>query len=187
MLRICSSVLLLADDEQIVKRIFSVSSAEDVDVHSSKLFECVSDVDSFDTILAEVTFLRFLKDRREKVVVINPGEFLKKLIASGYTRFLFDSSNRLEVLAALHVEKKDSIPVLKFGDLVCDFDNHVFKYKGNEIFVSTGEERFLHRKLVEERASVLQGVDRTHLFRMRKRFGRDFLVNIRKDKVVYGK
>jgi len=187
MLKICSSVLLLTEIEQTEKKIFSVCAAEDLEFLSSKLFESVTSVDSFGIIIAEVPFLRFLKDCREKVVVLHPGEYLKKLIAVGYEKFLFDLENRLEILSCLYVPDEKKATVIKMGKLVCDFENFSFQWKGSEIYLSKGEQKFLYNKLTKTKGDVLSSSDRAALCRMRKRLGKDFLADIRKERAVYAK
>ena len=168
MLEKAVNILVLTNDETLVKAVMAEGSAD-----FEK--EMVSDHTRYDHVIAEVKYLRYFTDCREKVVVYNPGRSLEKCLEAGYERFLFDPKNTGEVLSALYrkAERKTVPPVVQ-GELVMDFDRHIFRLKDREIYVTQFEESYLYRRFVK-RESSNNSSDRVALHRLRKKFGKDVL------------
>ena len=73
--------------------------------------------------------------------------------------------------------KKSGKTVFSKGDYHFDFKKNIFKYKGNDITLSSGEKRILAKWLLAGKRGNNSYVQ---VFQMRKRFGKDFLAGIDK-------
>jgi len=173
----CTSVLLLIDDEEAMQDVFEAASSFDLDVLMPGADERV-EVSLYQNILATVPMLKMCKEYREKVVVVRPEKSsIDKLLSAGYRRFLFDTTNTLEVYVSLMAEggTVDAVPATKIGRILADFSKRRFTIDGKEVYLSKGEQKFLLDCYVHSMTPPKGASWRIHKCRIRKRFGKDVL------------
>ena len=174
MLRPPSSVLLLTKDQIVQRKIFSVASSASIQLTIKAEYD--KEVQS-DVVICDLTFAKKVKADKENIVILKPKESaMLKLIEDGYCRFLFDIDNKAEVLSCLMYSGKE-VDVFEAGDYVIDFTEKRMYRGSDELYISKGEFRYLIRRFVD-RAGYQDSTSRVHLFRLRKRFGKDFLNNV---------
>lgn len=177
MLRRVQSVMYIGTDQLMHKRILAVCAEENIEMKQSSALDPVLNVlNTCTVIFADVVNSRNLFSFRESVVIIRPDERIKGLIGMGYKRFLFDSTNKQEILYCLYARQYVPTPSTRkiiVGDFEGDFEEHIFKFKNNEIYLSKGEVNYLESRFVLAKNTGTTG--RVHLHNLRKRFGKEFL------------
>lgn len=182
-----SNVHVITKSEATYKKIFAEASAENINVTYSKSFKSIETYyKNFDLIFSDFEFLKNFKSIRDRVVVIDPANYTRRLLNRGYTRFLFDKTNRNEILAALvtienyrgkdaeEAEKIERTNKHTYLGLDMDFKRAEYKYKGQEIYVTPAQHAYLYTRFYlrdKTKANKL----RVNLYRLRLRFGKDFL------------
>lgn len=174
-MKLCSEVLVLTESLDTYKKIFAIASNEDVSTVHSAYFEKVESIEDFNIIIAEFPFLRYLTDRRDKVVVLQPGKSFSKLIEAGYERFLFGLDNEDEIKLAM-MSNKEVLQKVKVThkNLVLDFTNNVFTMNGKEIYLTNKDIEYMYIRFVDKDIKRVRNM-RVQLYRIRQRLGRNFL------------
>ena len=171
MLRHPSNVLLLTKDQLVQRKVFSVSSSASIRLSISDSFDKNQE---YDVVICDPSYRKQIKLDKENVVLLRPKEVkILQMLEDGYSRFLFDVDNKAEVLTSLHVSGKNN-EVYEAGEYVIDFTEKRMYRGSDELYISKGEFRYLTRRFVD-RDGYQDSTSRVHLFRLRKRFGKDFL------------
>ena len=199
MMKIYSKIHVLTEDETTYKKIFAVANEEDVMVsHSYTFSDIPGSIYDYDAVFAEFNYLKYLREDRDRVVVIKPGAYTRRLISAGYSKFLTDTNDKNTILISLcHFERarkienpdfeKDRVideeqPVeakrpnseAEFKGLYMNFVEGTYKYKGEDLYLTAAEKKYLYfRFCVEDKKSSHRF--RIQLYRMRKKFGEEFL------------
>lgn len=125
------------------------------------------------------------------VLILKEGESPAPYMKLGISRFIFDYTNKYELLVGLcknekivvHSNTKDLKTIIKdsgtysycFGDYDFHFDTNRYNYKGKAIYLSEANKRYLAEWLLN---GSKDNKKRMSLANMRKRFGSDFLRDI---------
>ena len=175
MLKLCSSTVVILSRDQIAsKKIYTVATRHDI---RARIVEASSDARSSRLVVADFSYLKEVKDIKDRVVVIKPPiEHLKDMLDAGYTRFLFDPDNEAEVLVAL-CEEHDGQAVRGFvecGPCLINFKTREVEYNGEYVYMTKGDLKYMKERFIDKK-DCSSTSHRTALFRMRNRLGKEFL------------
>ena len=125
------------------------------------------------------------------VVILKEGESPAPYISKGISHFIFDHTNKYELICALFRLKtvtvhrtsndiEESIrasgcTIYNIGDYNFDFGKNRFLYKGKAIYLCTSQKAYLAEWLLNANKD---NAKRTILYNMRHKFGKDFLRDI---------
>ena len=125
------------------------------------------------------------------VVILKSGESPAPFIKEGINHFIFDYQNQYELIVALFRQDKvlvngASLEVKKMltesgttrftlGDYDFRFDQNIYKYKGQPIYLQESQKRYLAQWLL---FGNKENKHRMLLCLMRKKFGENFLKDI---------
>lgn len=124
------------------------------------------------------------------VLILKPDESIGNYISKGINRFIFDFSNKSELMYALlykertlvqgSVKLKDIIKDSSFlnfcyGDYDFNFDKDIYIYKGKEIFLTNSQKCYLAEWLLRHNKD---NGKRMNLCSLRKKYGKNFLKEI---------
>ena len=125
------------------------------------------------------------------VVVLNEGESTAPYIQRGIQHFIFNYQNKFELITALFYQEPVVVRAqnMKVEEIIKEkgvnrfvqkdydfrFDKDVFMYKGRQIYIRRGEQKFLADWLLMGHKDNKR---RTLLYNLRDRFGKDFLADI---------
>ena len=156
MLRKCSSVSILVSDEN--QKLKCKTVAGQIKVEVSKDGEVV--------ICDGKSLNKINNNNYDKVVLILNNESPVTYIKEGITRFIFDFDNMYELCVAMYTDRP--------SDCYFDFNKNNFLYKGEKIFISKSQREVLKSVLIngEKKSSSY----RTIVYRLRKKFGKEFLI-----------
>lgn len=163
MLRKCYSVSILVSDEN--QRAKCKKVAEQIKVEVSKDGEVV--------ICDGKSLNKINNNNYGKVVLILNGESPVAYIKEGITRFIFDFDNIYELCVAMYTDRP-SETIYDLNDCYFDFNRNNFLYKGEKIFISKAQREMLKSVLVDGRKKGSSY--RAMICRLRKKFGREFLI-----------
>lgn len=163
MLRKCSSVSILVSDENQKAKCKTVASQIKVDVN--KIGEVI--------LCDGKNLSKISHNNYDKVVLILNNESPVTYIKEGITRFIFDFDNIYELCVAMYTDRP-SETIYDSNDCYFDFNRNNFLYKGEKIFISKSQREVLKSVLIngEKKSSSY----RTIVYRLRKKFGKEFLV-----------
>lgn len=125
------------------------------------------------------------------VVILNEGESTAPYIQRGIQHFIFNYQNKFELITALFYQEPVVVRAqnMKVEEIIKEkgvnrfvqkdydfrFDKDVFMYKGRQIYIRRGEQKFLADWLLMGHKDNKR---RTLLYNLRDRFGKDFLADI---------
>lgn len=125
------------------------------------------------------------------VVILNEGESTAPYIQKGIQHFIFNYQNKFELITALFYQEPVVVRAqnMKVEEIIKEkgvnrfvqkdydfrFDKDVFMYKGRQIYIRRGEQKFLADWLLMGHKDNKR---RTLLYNLRDRFGKDFLADI---------
>ena len=163
MLRKCSSVSILVSDENQKSKCKMVASQIKVDVN--KIGEVI--------LCDGKNLSKINHSNYDKVVLILNNESPVTYIKEGITRFIFDFDNIYELCVAMYTDRPSEI-IYDSNDCYFDFNRNNFLYKGEKLFISKSQREVLKSVLIngEKKSSSY----RTIVYRLRKKFGKEFLV-----------
>lgn len=163
MLRKCSSVSILVSDENQKTKCKTVARQIKVDVNKTgEVILCDG------KNLSKISYNNY-----DKVVLILNNESPVTYIKEGITRFIFDFDNMYELCVAMYTDRP-SATIYDNNDCYFDFNKNNFLYKGEKIFISKSQREVLKSVLIngDKKSSSY----RTIVYRLRKKFGKEFLV-----------
>lgn len=163
MLRKCYSVSILVSDENQRAKCKKVAEQIKVDVNKTG-----------EVILCDGKNLsKISHNNYDKVVLILNNESPVTYIKEGITRFIFDFDNIYELCVAMYTDRP-SETIYDLNDCYFDFNRNIFLYKGEKIFISKSQREVLKSVLIngEKKSSSY----RTIVYRLRKKFGKEFLI-----------
>lgn len=162
MLRKCSSISILISDENQKAKCKTVARQIKVEVNKTG-----------EVILCDGKNLsKISHNNYDKVVLILNNESPVTYIKEGITRFIFDFDNMYELCVAMYTDRP-STTIYDNNDCYFDFNKNNFLYKGEKIFISKSQREVLKSVLIngEKKSSSY----RTIVYRLRKKFGKEFL------------
>lgn len=137
---------------------------------------------------------KYLKDINEAfyhkvVLILKDDEFPDTFLSKGIKRFIFDYKNSKEIFFALFIESKNieredmvaqiindaNISLFDKGKYRFDFEKNLFWYKGNQIYLTESNKKYLALWLLQGKKDNNK---RALLYEMRKRLGKDFLSDV---------
>lgn len=163
MLRKCSSISILVSDENQKAKCKTVARQIKVEVNKTG-----------EVILCDGKNLsKISHNNYDKVVLILNNESPVTYIKEGITRFIFDFDNMYELCVAMYTDRP-SETIYDLNDCYFDFSKNDFLYKGEKIFISKSQREVLKSVLIngEKKSSSY----RTIVYRLRKKFGKEFLI-----------
>lgn len=163
MLRKCSSISILVSDENQKAKCKTV--AEQIKVDVNKIGEVI--------LCDGKNLSKINHSNYDKVVLILNNESPVTYIKEGITRFIFDFDNIYELCVAMYTDRP-SETIYDSNDCYFDFNRNDFLYKGEKIFISKSQREVLKSVLIngEKKSSSY----RTIVYRLRKKFGKEFLI-----------
>ena len=163
MLRKCSNISILVSDENQKAKCKTVARQIKVEVNKTG-----------EVILCDGKNLsKISHNNYDKVVLILNNESPVTYIKEGITRFIFDFDNMYELCVAMYIDRP-SETIYDLNDCYFDFSKNDFLYKGEKIFISKSQRKVLKSVLIngEKKSSSY----RTIVYRLRKKFGKEFLI-----------
>lgn len=137
---------------------------------------------------------KYLKDINEAfyhkvVLILKEEEYPDEFLLKGIKKFIFDFKNTKEIFFALfteckNIEREDELAqIIKDanaslfykGKYKFDFEKNLFWYKGNQIYLTKSDKKYLALWLLQGKKD---NEKRALLYEMRKRLGREFLSDI---------
>lgn len=125
------------------------------------------------------------------VIILNEGESSAPYIQKGIQHFIFNYQNKFELITALFYQEPVVVRAqnMKVEEIIREkgvnrfvqkdydfkFDKDIFLYKGRQIYIRKGEQKFLASWLLMGHKDNKR---RTLLYNLRDRFGKDFLADI---------
>lgn len=188
MLKKCSSVLLLTEDEELYKKVYSVTSACDIELEWEREWYGAYRVTS-DVVICDTEFASSLNASYYDKAVLVLGEGKVFDYREKFRRFIFNRENEQELMYSMLIipsdikQKESSEEVIKaagvqvFRQAQYDFNFNygVFKYNGKSIYLSERERKYLAEWLLMKHKDNSR---RVVIYALRKRFGKDFLSDI---------
>jgi hypothetical protein len=135
------------------------------------------DIICIDSVLAGEE-LQTLKPYLNKCVVIYPGTSIRALLEQGFERFVFTAKVEelyYSLLIDADTPSDGGVPVRRVRNVDVDFIKGKFSYNGKIIYLSKGEKEFLLRVAKEGSIHFPGSNWRMRLYRLRKKFGKEFL------------
>lgn len=135
------------------------------------------DIICIDLALA-VEELQTLKPHINKCVVIYPGTSIRSLLEQGFEHFVFTAKFEelyYSLLIDADTPTDGGTPVSRVRNVGVDFVKGKFFYNGKVIYLSKGEKEFLLRVAKEGTIHFPGSSWRMRLYRLRKKFGKEFL------------
>lgn len=188
--KICSSVLLLTTNDNFatfcsdVIHNYGVKTRIEYDWNT--LYKVTEDV--------IICGSKYLKDINEAfyhkvVLILKEEEYPDVFITKGIKKFIFDYKNTKEIFFALFTESKNierenslaqiindvNVSLFDKGKYRFDFEKSLFWYKGNQIYLTESNKKYLALWLLQGKKDNNK---RALLYEMRKRLGKDFLSDV---------
>ena len=183
MLKKSSNILVLINNEDVKKTIFTACKNEEVTLFS----RADKEYSFYDLIVCEEETLEDIGDHNGIILLLKATTKIKQFIGrvnkfirhgvsyEEFSMFLYIPSE--PVLLKIEedgIEKlvPSGVKELNYGDLYINFEQGIYVYQGKEIYLTKKEKEYLMKFFfTEENLSK----DRVVLHRARKKFGKDFL------------
>lgn len=183
MLKKSSNILVLINNEDVKKTIFTACKNEEVTIFS----RADRDYSFYDLIVCEDDALEEIGDHNGIILLLMATTKIKQFIGQ-VNKFIRHGVSYEEFSTLLYLPsepvllkiKEDGIEKLvpsgvkelNYGDLYINFEQGIYIYQGKEIYLTKREKEYLMKFFfTEENLSK----DRVVLHRARKKFGKDFL------------
>lgn len=191
MLRTCSSALVLTNVPSFINYISSIGADLNVEIESADAWNVNYRLNA-EVIICGSKYLPFINvmDYNKVRLVLRTDETVAEFIEMGITHFIFDYNNLREVSFCFYVEETekqyDEMTVLDIisktkvkhfvkGKYDFDFSTNKFKYNGVGIYLRESEKLYIAKWLL---LGKKDNDKRVLLFKMRKKFGKDFMRDV---------
>jgi hypothetical protein len=183
MKKLCSRAIVYSRSQEVnqnYQRLATRYSVSLLNVDSLKDTSLSSyDIICIDSVLAGEE-LQTLRPHLNKCVVIYPGTSIRSLLEQGFERFVFTSKFEelyYSLLIDADTPSDGGVPVRRVRNVDVDFIKGKFSYNGKIIYLSKVEKEFLLR-VAKEGSIHFHGSNwRMRLYRLRKKFGKEFLAD----------
>lgn len=192
MLEKCSTALLITDVDSFSEMYCQLAEDIGVNLRIERTWSTMYRSDE-DIIILGSKYLDKLNKAyfTKAVLILKENESPAQYIKSGIERFVFDYTNKYELILAffkkealvIHSSSDDLRKIIKdsgltsfcAGDYDFKFDLNHYKYRGKPIYLVDSQKRYLAEWLLN---GYKDNRKRMLLCNMRKRFGADFLKDI---------
>lgn len=191
MLRVCSSVLILTNVASFINYISGIANDLNVEVETADTWNVNYRLTS-EIIICGSKYLPYINvvDYDKVRLVLRTDETVARFIDMGITHFIFDYNNIKEVYFSFYTEEtekqnsemtvsdiiaKTRISHFVKGKYDFNFGTNSFKYAGVGIYLRESEKIYLAKWLLLNRK---ENDKRILLFKMRKKFGKDFMSDV---------
>ena len=185
-----SNIHIITKLDSVYKKVFAEANSVNIQISRSSSFkEIETYFNNFDLIFSDFEFLKHFKSIRDRIVVIDPANYTRRLLDKGYTRFLFNKDDRNEILACLvtvenfrgkeaeEAKKIERTNKFEYLGLKMDFKKALYVYKGDELYITPAQHKYLYTRFYLKDKTEANKL-RINLHRLRKKFGEDFLKEV---------
>lgn len=191
MLRICSKALVLTTVPSFSKYISDIANDLNVEIETTDVWNINYRLNA-DIIICGSKYIPYINVMNfDKVrLLLRTDETVSEFIEMGITHFIFDYNNIREVSFCFFVNEKEKqsdemtvsdityktkIAHLVKGKYDFNFGTNSFKYNGIGIYLRDSEKLYLAKWLL---LGKKDNDKRVLLFKMRKKFGKDFMSDV---------
>ena len=154
-----------------------MASALRIELDADTSISSFADSD-YEKIIIDSQFLKrnLIAYDARTVIALEDGESLQEYLAV-WDKFIFNRTDKRELGLALHVVTKpakiSAERKVRSGELTYDYITNRYYIGEVEVYLAKQEARYLKMRLEGQRTDQ---ADRQILYRLRKKFGRDFLI-----------
>jgi hypothetical protein len=181
MKKLCSRAIVYSRSQEINQNYQRLASRYSVSLLNVDSLKDIS-LSSYDIIFIDSALageeLQKLKPHIHKCVVIYPGTSIRALLEQGFEHFVFTAKFEemyYSLLIDADTPSDGGSPVSRVRNVEVDFIKGKFLYNGKVIYLSNGEKEFLLRAAKEGTIHFPGTNWRMRLYRLRKKFGKEFL------------
>ena len=192
MLEKCKTVLLLSDVESFSSMYHALARDVEVSMYIESEWNERYRVNA-EKVICGSKYLSHLQRAYYgmTVLILKPGESPAPYIKEGITQFIFDHTNKYELIVALfkrekvivhgaslelkHIIEDSATEQYKYGAYDFNFARNNFFYKGRPIYLQEAQKKYLAEWLLH---GYKDNKKRMIVCNLRKKFGADFLKDV---------